>query len=152
MGPNPNLWTGKTSFYHCKDRFICISAFSMIFHNMWIFKKNIYLLLIYLFREWRVGGPWEGGRHRRGERERFQADDMLSMEPNIGSELTTLRSWSELKSGDGFLMEWASQVPLMCWFFKRTYNQIFKEHKGLHTSLYKYWRVKIIAWVNLKPI
>jgi len=37
---------------------------------------------------------WEGQRERERE---FQADSMLSMEPDMGLDLTTLRSRPELK-------------------------------------------------------
>jgi len=51
-------------------------------------------LFIFWERESAWEWVWEGGE---GERE-SQTDALLSMEPNVGLDLMTLRSWPELKS------------------------------------------------------
>ena len=52
-----------------------------------------------------------GGAEGEGKRE-SQADLMLSMVPNLGLDLMTLRSWPRLKSRVGHLTDWATQEPL----------------------------------------
>jgi len=50
------------------------------------------------------------GRGRGRERE-SQADSALSVEPDKGLDLTSLRSWPEPKSRAGCLTDWATQAP-----------------------------------------
>ena len=68
-------------------------------------------------REWERERAWacawvEGGAEGEGEVVReSQADSLLSTEPDAGLNLTTLRSWPELKSTVRRLTGWATQVP-----------------------------------------
>jgi len=39
-----------------------------------------------------------------------------STEPDVGLDLTALRSWPEQKSRIGCLIDWATQAPLFCFF------------------------------------
>ena len=75
---------------------------------------------IYLFRERVQVG--ERGRERERDRERqreterereSQVGSTLIMEPNMGLNLTTVRSWPEPKSRVGHSTDWATQVPLV---------------------------------------
>ena len=63
-------------------------------------------------------GEAEGGTEGEG-----QADSMLSAEPNVGLDPTTLRSWTEPKSREGHLANWVTQAPQkqkISWNSRRT--------------------------------
>ena len=64
---------------------------------------HIYFSIIYLLSERQEGG----GRGRAT----IQADTILSVEPNTGLDVTTLRSWPEPKSRVECFTKWATQVP-----------------------------------------
>ena len=54
-----------------------------------------------------------GERQRESERERIQSRLLaVSAGPHLGLDLTTVRSWPELKSRFGRLTDWATQAPL----------------------------------------
>ena len=71
---------------------------------MYFFKGFIYF---FLGRECTRGG------RRRGSP---QADSTLSLEPNVGLDLMTLRPWPEPKPRVGHLTDWAPRCPtsLLC--------------------------------------
>lgn len=54
--------------------------------------------------------PWGGRGEREGEKD-SQAGSMLSIQPDVGLDLTPLKSWPDQKSRVGCLTEWATQVP-----------------------------------------
>ena len=68
--------------------------------------------LIFLY-SWERDRVWAGEEHREREGEReSQAGSTLSAEPDTGLNLTTVKSWPELKSRVGHSTDWATQVPL----------------------------------------
>ena len=77
--------------------------------NSWLLQNfKIIFLRSYLFRERKhMNGV---GRDRERSR-KSEADSMLSMELDLGLDLTTLRSWTELKPRVGCLTDRAIQVP-----------------------------------------
>lgn len=52
------------------------------------------------------------GEGQRGKEKDSEADCALSMEPDVGPDPTTTRSWPVLKPTVGRLAFWATQVPL----------------------------------------
>ena len=77
--------------------------------NSWLLQNfKIIFLRSYLFRERKhMNGV---GRDRERSR-KSEADSMLSMELDLGLDLTTLRSWTELKPRVGCLTDRATQDP-----------------------------------------
>ena len=80
-----------------------------------------------------------GGRGRRRGREsssRFHAEH----EPNVGLDLTTLRSSPELKSKVGRLTDWATQAPLTPGFC--CLGSGFPPKSGLSPTVTCLWRLR----------
>ena len=80
------------------------------------FKKVFLIVYLFIVRERESGHEWGRGREREGERERIPSRlYFVSVEPDVGLELTTMRSWPELKSDTS---DWATQVfPVILFFF-----------------------------------
>ena len=80
--------------------------------------KIIYsLILIIFFQDFIY--LWEGEKERERQykqreeqRKRISRPHALSMEPHMGFDLMTLKSWPEPKSRAGCLTNWATHVPL----------------------------------------
>ena len=62
-------------------------------------------------------------RGRRGEKILIRLHT-VSMEPEVGLDLTTMRSWPEPKSRVGHLTDWATQVPQSSDFWQRSRGNI----------------------------
>ena len=76
------------------------------FYSFHFFKVRIYFLKNIDFLYFRVKEP-EGGQRERERK--TPADASLSLEPNVGLDLKTLRSWPELKPRVGRSIDLATQ-------------------------------------------
>jgi len=100
--------------------------------SCWVFLFVCLFIYLYFFG---VGGKAE---EERGS----QADSLLSTEPEVGLSLTTLRSWSELKSGIGYLTDWATQVPQVFLFYLKHSNSDVHCLKTRSTSEKYNWMIE----------
>lgn len=90
-----------------------MTVFKIPHHTEPIFTYFLKILYIY-FRQW---------EHGRGQRE-WDKQTALSIEPNVGLNLRTLRPWPELKSRVQCLTDWATQVSLGVFFREKISQQL----------------------------
>lgn len=73
---------------------------------------------------------------------------MLSTEPNMGLNPTTLGLWSELKSRDGCLTDWITQVPYCC-IFNTNYSYPILGIGFYYRFLISAWTRENLLWLYI---